>query len=128
MTMNTGFGERRGCGGRQSRPPQPLKPHPYCHSDGAFSRQRNLSLISTYYFSYPELRLLEMNRESGYSQAQKHLSVLNEINFYFCRPLKKVRCLRGLKEQFAKLSYGVTCTEGSNPSLTARGKLLIDNC
>lgn len=30
-----------------------------------------------------------------------------------------MRCLRGRKERFAKPSYGLNCTEGSNPSLTA---------
>ena len=30
-----------------------------------------------------------------------------------------VRCLSGRKERFAKPSYGLNCTEGSNPSLTA---------
>ncbi len=41
----------------------------------------------------------------------------------FATPLKKeglVRCLSGRKERFAKPSYGLNCTEGSNPSLTAR--------
>lgn len=39
---------------------------------------------------------------------------------YFCGPSKgKVRCLSGRKERFAKPSYGLNCTEGSNPSLTA---------
>ena len=30
------------------------------------------------------------------------------------------RCLSGRKERFAKPSYGLNCTEGSNPSLSAR--------
>ena len=35
-----------------------------------------------------------------------------------------VRCLSGRKERFAKPSYGLNCTEGSNPSLTASPGLL----
>ena len=35
---------------------------------------------------------------------------------------KMVRCLSGRKERFAKPSYGLNCTEGSNPSLTASFK------
>ena len=33
-----------------------------------------------------------------------------------------MRCLRGRKERFAKPSYGLNCTEGSNPSLTAANR------
>jgi hypothetical protein len=45
-----------------------------------------------------------------------------EKQLWFCTfaVLVSVRCLSGRKEQFAKLSYWETGTEGSNPSLTAR--------
>ncbi|GBF39784.1 hypothetical protein LPTSP1_27890 [Leptospira johnsonii] len=35
-------------------------------------------------------------------------------------------CLSGRKEQFAKLSYGVTCTQGSNPCVSESSKLSPD--
>ena len=37
---------------------------------------------------------------------------------YLCIPVLE-RCLSGRKDQFAKLAYGLDCTEGSNPSLSA---------
>ena len=45
----------------------------------------------------------------------------------FLQPLREgmVRCLSGRKERFAKPSYGLNCTEGSNPSLTASFKSLV---
>lgn len=41
--------------------------------------------------------------------------------FLFLQPLQgnTERCLSGRKERFAKPSYGLNCTEGSNPSLSA---------
>ena len=33
---------------------------------------------------------------------------------------KGVRCLSGRKERFAKSSYGLNCTVGSNPTLSAK--------
>ena len=43
------------------------------------------------------------------------------VNTLIFATLKRtlVRCLSGRKERFAKPSYGLNCTEGSNPSLTA---------
>lgn len=40
----------------------------------------------------------------------------------FLQPLlgNTERCLSGRKERFAKPSYGLNCTEGSNPSLSAK--------
>ncbi len=32
---------------------------------------------------------------------------------------KEERCLSGRKERFAKSSYGLNCTVGSNPTLSA---------
>ncbi len=40
-------------------------------------------------------------------------------------PALSERCLRGRKEQFAKLSYLETGTAGSNPALSASGVLAI---
>ena len=47
----------------------------------------------------------------------------------FLQPLREgmVRCLSGRKERFAKPSYGLNCTEGSNPSLTASFKALLSS-
>jgi hypothetical protein len=41
-----------------------------------------------------------------------------EWNLYFCDLIWE-RCLSGRKEQFAKLSFWVTGTAGSNPALSA---------
>ena len=46
-------------------------------------------------------------------------TICHALNVSIFAALTLVRCLRGRKEQFAKLSYGLICTEGSNPSLTA---------
>ena len=43
------------------------------------------------------------------------------MKIYFLHlPPNLERCLRGRKEQFAKLSYRLNGTEGSNPSLSAK--------
>ncbi len=47
------------------------------------------------------------------------------ITIVFLQPLKwgqviLERCLSGRKERFAKSSYGLNCTVGSNPTLSAR--------
>jgi hypothetical protein len=52
------------------------------------------------------------------------------INLYFCLPFKNrkggntERCLSGRKERFAKSSYGLHCTVGSNPTLSAKSSSL----
>ena len=45
----------------------------------------------------------------------------------FAREPDSERCLSGRKERFAKSSYGLNCTVGSNPTLSAKKVLIIPN-
>ena len=81
-------------------------------------------LLSEPYLIYGYIRYYLLFLKNILNPKKSVASILNvKVNtLIFATPLKKeglVRCLSGRKERFAKPSYGLNCTEGSNPSLTA---------
>ena len=73
---------------------------------------------------------IKANKTAGYFFLKKGEMLFGEYKslIIFAAPSgEMVRCLSGRKERFAKPSYGLNCTEGSNPSLTASFKALLSS-